>query len=167
MKLDLAREAIAARQLLMAVRGSGEVPPEDEVLVLDSETNLLEAIDEALGEIDELELMQEGGKASMARQAARLARFAQRQEVIRQALLEALERADIEGPLVRPTATVSVGKGRRKIHITDAGKLPPHLMRTRDPEPNLIAIHDEYKNGRPVPGTEQGNAQPVLIIRRT
>ena len=164
---DLSREAIAARELLEAVRAGDEILIEDEQLVLASETNLLEALAEAVGDLAELEALDEALESVMKRQATRRARFRARQESIREAIRRAFETASLASPIVLPEATLSLGKGRRKVTIINLAEIPPAYLRYPPAEANKEAISKDLSDGREVPGASLGNAEPVLTIRRT
>jgi hypothetical protein len=164
---NLDRETIAARDILDAVRASREVGPEDEPLVIASETNLMEAMQLIVAEVLWLESAQEQLKAFVAEQNKRLARFADKEERLRSKLGRVFEDGILPSPQRLPSGTVSYGKGRRKVHVTSLLAVPKQFLRFPEPQADKRAIELEWRDGRPVAGTELGNPEPVLTIRRS
>lgn len=83
---------------------------------------------------------------------------------LRDALAEVMDEtgaATIRGDM----HTASVSTGRAAVVITDAGLIPPTLMRQPAPVPDKTAIAKLLSAGHAVPGAVPGNARPVLTIR--
>jgi len=89
----------------------------------------------------------------------RIKRIETRIEVNRDKVQRLLQAAGIEGA-ERPLYTASVAY-RSKAIVTDAGRLPPELLRT---SPDMLAIAKALRSG-PVEGAEQSNLTPVLTLR--
>lgn len=164
-KPNLHDEALAAQTLLRAMRSSDDHDEDDEELAVSSETNLREAIELALLANAEDAAHVEGIKTILAAFEARSARKAARIERRKGAILAAMEIAGLQ-KLELAAATLSVGKGRRKVIITDEEQIPDEFMRervTRSPDKEAIASALMAK--RQVSGAELSNTMPSLTVR--
>lgn len=94
---------------------------------------------------------------------ARKKRMAERSDRLRSIALWAMQEASIP-KITAPDATISIGKGRASIAITDEGAIPPHLVEY-EPKPNRAAIKEALDAGEIVPGASLTNSPPSLIIR--
>lgn len=162
---NLHDEALAAQTLLRAMRSSDAYDEADEDLVVEAETNLREAIEAVLlanaedaGHVEGLKLIVAEFEARMARKAARIERR-------KGAILAAMEIAGLQ-KLELAAATVSVGKGKRKVIITDAEQIPDKFMReTISRAPDKKTIGDALAAKEQVPGAELSNQMPTLMVR--
>jgi hypothetical protein len=83
---------------------------------------------------------------------------------LRAAALQAMQEAGLK-KVSAIDMNVSVGRGKPRVIITDAGIIPFLLCRiTREPSKTLIAA--ALQNGKDVPGATLGNPQPFLTIHR-
>ena len=64
-----------------------------------------------------------------------------------------------------PDMTLSIGRGKAKVVITDEAALPDDMMRIKR-EPDKLAIATELMNGRAVEGAMLGNPQAFLTVHR-
>lgn len=96
----------------------------------------------------------------MQGRAARLTERAQRKKLLVQAAMQAAARKRFEFP----EATLTMGKGRAKVIITDAEKVPDKFCKT-ERTPKKSEIHDAIEAGETVPGAELSNAEPTLSVR--
>lgn len=99
----------------------------------------------------------------IAGMTARKARFIAGADHLRGLALWAMGEADIP-KITAPDLTVSIGKGRTKVIISDIEKIPQHLC-TFIAKPDTKAIREEIESGTDVPGASISNQQPVLSIR--
>lgn len=161
-------EALAAQSLLRAMRSADdhdEDDEDDEQLLVESETNLREAIELALLANAEDAAHVVGLTEIIASFHARAARKTARIERRKGAILAAMEIVGLR-KLELAAATLSVGKGRRKVIITDEELIPDEFMRewvSRSPDKE--AIKDALMAKRPVPGAELSNTMPSLTVR--
>ena len=158
-------EALAAQSLLRAMRSADDHDEDDEQLLVESETNLREAIELALLANAEDAAHVVGLTEIIASFHARAARKTARIERRKGAILAAMEIVGLQR-LELAAATLSVGKGRRKVIITDEELIPDEFMRewvSRSPDKE--AIKDALMAKRPVPGAELSNTMPSLTVR--
>ena len=133
----------------------GTIADDDRLLcdLIEGETDVFDLLDRIVEAS-----MADGVLADMA--AARAARLKARKDRLRQFALGILEALDIKKPVERAVYTASIQR-RTKPIVTDASLLPEALLRTA---PDMMAIGKALKEG-PVPGVEQNNPQPFIVIR--
>ena len=159
---DLQRAARAARDLVAALRG------EDDELIHDmaeGETDLFEAIDVALAEIDECAVVVAGCKAREEVFAARRKRAERREETLRGLIEQAIVVAEI-GTVRRPIATLSVSLVKPKPIVTDEAQVPSSYWRQPDPVLDKAKLNADAAAGTEIPGVEMSNGGTKLTIRR-
>jgi hypothetical protein len=162
---NLHDEALAAQTLLRAMRSSEDHDEGDEEIVVASETNLREAIELALLANAEDEAHVEGLAKIIEVFAARAGRKDARIDRRKGAILAAMEIAGLQ-KLDLAAGTVSVGKGQRKVIITDQELIPDIYIQERTMDvPNKKAIKEALVAKQPVPGAELSNAMPTLTVR--
>lgn len=93
----------------------------------------------------------------------RKSRFERRNEAMRALLLRVLKAADLPRAVL-PEATVSIGKGRDSVLITDETKLPKWALRVVK-SPDKTAIGEKLKLGKKVAGAEIKPGEPSLTLR--
>lgn len=163
--LNLHDEALAAQTLLRAMRSSDEHDEADEEILVEGETNLKEAIELALLANAEDAAHVEGIKSIVQAFEARAERKAARIERRKGAILAAMEIAGLK-KLELAAATLSVGKGQRKVLVTDQELIPDKFMRvTTTLVPDKKAIGAAIAAKEQVPGAELSNTMPVLTVR--
>lgn len=86
-------------------------------------------------------------------------------KTLRVAVLHAMEEAGIP-KIPAPDMTVTVGRGKPKVLITDPASVPDDLCRISR-EPNKTDIAKAIAEKRNVPGVTLGNPQSFLTVRRT
>lgn len=164
--MTLHDEALAARTLVAELRRvTDDLTDDDAELAVASETNLAEAIEAALlaNAMDAEHV--ESIKALVATLEARAARKLARIERRKGAVMAAMEIAGLP-KLELATATVSVGKGKRKVLITDQELIPGAFMRVKTAfEPDKTAILAALLDKQQVPGAELSNTMPTLTVR--
>lgn len=162
----LSLEALAAQQLQDELRNLGE-DAEGLDSAVESQTDLKEALACALAELDELEALVAGAKAREAQVAARRQRHENRRERLRSVILAALEVSGVALPLRLPEATITIGKGKRKVIVTDETALleknyREKVVRTID----IKTVTELLECGLQVDGAVLSNASPILMVRR-
>lgn len=163
---DLRRQSEAARNLITALKADGQ---EDEDLLHDmteGSTDLFEAVDRALAEIDECEIMETGIKAKQAELSDRLKRASDRKERLRSLIEQALVIADLR-TMKRPTATLTVKDAAPKLLIADEASIPAQFWKQPDPVLDRKALNDACKAGEIIPGTTMTNGTTTLQLRRS
>ncbi|HEX5935617.1 MAG TPA: siphovirus Gp157 family protein, partial [Pseudorhizobium sp.] len=147
----------AAKSILAGLKDQG-VDDDAELVAdtLEGETNLLEAIDAALAEIDECEILiagiDEKLKAFDARKKAQKDRAERIRALIEQALLMT------EQPSLKlPAATISLTRRAAGLVITNESDIPARFWVEQErPAPKLDrkALADALKANEPIPGAE-------------
>ena len=162
---NLHDEALAAQSLLRAMRSSDDHDEDDEQLLIESETSLREAIELALLANAEDAAHVVGLTEIIAGFQARAARKTARIERRKGAILAAMEIVGLQ-KLELAAATLSVGKGKAKVIVTDEELIPAEYMReTTTRAPDKKAILAELTAKREVRGTVLSNAMPSLTVR--
>jgi Gp157 protein len=129
---------------------------------LDGETDALDVLADMVRAAIDAETMCEAIKARKADLDQRSARFARRQDALRRGVLEVMQ--DIGLPkLEREDFTASISAGRQGVRITDEKALTDQYVRVTR-EPNKIAIGDDLKAGKTVPGAVLSNPEPGLRV---
>lgn len=165
----LRRETEAARDLIQALRNSGE--GEDAELVdatVEGETDLKEAIAHALDEIDEWTILDDGLEAKIERDSVRLSVIRKRVERVRAAIERALIASELALPLQLPTATISLSKRKPQPVIDDEAAIPSRFFVQPDPPaPKLDkkALAAALADGA-IPGAHLDNGSVSLTVRR-
>lgn len=150
------RAMSAAMQLRQAlIAEDGTLADDDRLLcdVLDGETDVFAVLDRIIENS-----MADNVLAELA--AARAKRLKARQDRLRAIALQMLEALEVTRPLERAAYTASI-RHRTNAIITDAALIPPELLRTA---PDMHAVAKALKSGN-VPGAEQSNPQPNLVVR--
>lgn len=94
---------------------------------------------------------------------ARRQRFERRNEAMRSILLGLLQKSG-QKRVQLPEATVSIGKGRDKVEITDEAKLPKWALRVST-SPDKTAIKERLDAGKKVPGAAMVTGGETLTVR--
>jgi hypothetical protein len=139
---------------------------EDEILRLDmisGETDLDQVVSSLLDVRQESVEIRDGIDQRMAQLRIRYERAELRMERIGEALRQIMQAADLQ-KLVTPEATLSIGKGRSRIEITDLNAIPQGYAKTVK-TPDKAAILAAIKAGTEIPGAISVQGEPVLNIR--
>lgn len=159
---DLSREAEAARDLLAAIQADDDALAHD---MIEGETGLFEAIDRALADIDECDVIAAGCKEKEAQFAARRKRAEDRQERLRGLIEQAMLVCDLR-TAKRPSATLTVRDVPPKPIIAEESAIPARFWRQPDPVLDKKAINEAAKAGEDIPGVTLSNGSTSLTIRR-
>lgn len=152
-KEELARQAEAAAALVGFLR---DVHDDDDDLIEDTiegETEFKEAIDKALEDIAEAEMMEAALKFRIAQMNKRKKRFETKAKTLRGCLEMALAIANGDGDLnerpftlTTPAATVTLKLGNVQVIIEDEAALPARFWRTPDPVVDKNALNEYCLN---------------------
>lgn len=93
----------------------------------------------------------------------RKTRFERRNEAMRVLLLKLLQQSNLPRAVL-PEGTVSIGKGRDSVLITDETKLPKWALRVVK-SPDKTAIKERLDAGKKVPGAEIKTGGETLTMR--
>lgn len=160
----LSKEATAARSLLLACK---EALGDDESAISDAiegETNLFEAIGNAVARCNEVAAMQAGLKDYMKDLAARNERFEAQIERIRAAIASAMDSASLK-KVELPHATISLRAAADKLGAVNETDVPSRFFVDQAPKLDRKALLAALKAGEAVPGAHLANGAPSIAIR--
>ena len=189
---QLSREIQAARVIVAGVRAM--IPEEDLALLADTlegETNLLEAIDLALLEIDETEALISGLKEKEGQFSKRRRAMEERVRRFRGLIEQAMAVAE-QGKLRRPTATLTLRKLPIDVVVLSEADIPADFFVPQPPPPPKLdkkalkqaleareaklsfaaSLDDPEERGKafapipPIPGATLDNGGVSLQVRR-
>jgi hypothetical protein len=110
------------------------------------------------------EAMAEGIKEHIEKLQGRLQRIsergAERRRIARDAMIEVAIKK-----IAAPDFTASVRPGSPALVIVDERAVPEPYWEPREPRLNRLGLLADLKQGVAVPGTQLGNAEPVLTVR--
>jgi hypothetical protein len=133
---------------------------------IEGETSLHEAIGRATLELAAVEGEKEGIEIAIGKLKARLTRYCDRAQGIRDAIHGAMETAELTS-LKTPAGTLSVRPSPPRVEITDQAAIPAVFMVQPPPSPDKNAIKAALKAGEAVPGCALSNSPPALQVRFT
>lgn len=168
-EFNVARQAEAAKRLVANLKDQGAA--EDAELVADSiegETNLVEAIEAALAEIDEEEIHIVGLKAKEADFAERRRKKEAKVERVR-ALIEQAMLATDQKSFRLPTATLTLTERAPGLVVTNEADIPVKFWIEQErPAPKLDkkALTAALKDKEQIPGATLDNGSLSLSVRR-
>jgi hypothetical protein len=164
------RQTEAAKSLLSSLREQG-VEDDAELVVdtIEGETNLLEAIDAALAQIDECEVLIVGLSAKIEAFEGRKKTIGGRADRLR-ALIEQAMLATDQEKLKLPTATLSITKRAPGLVVVNEAEIPVKFWIEQErPAPKLdkkaltAALRQENAS---IPGATLDNGSFSLSVRR-
>lgn len=136
---------------------------------IEGETDLHQALTEALAAIDECEVIEAGCKAKEEQYASRGAAAKARAERIRASIEQALVGLEIAEPLRLPEATLSLSHRKPAVQISDEALIPSRFFVEQPrPAPKLDkkALSAALAAGEAVPGASLDNGSISLNVRR-
>lgn len=157
----ISRQAVAAAELVRAL-GEG-----DEDLIHDmveGETDFFEAVERALDEIGECEIVAAGIKDMQSKLASRLSRTNARAERLRGLIDQAFQMAEVKSHKF-PGATITTKRVPPKLIITDEASIPSQFYTPQPPSLDRKALAEAVKAG-PVEGASMSNGGFTIQIRR-
>lgn len=168
-EFNIARQAEAAKRLVSSLRIQGV--DGDEELVADTiegQTDLREAIEAALAEVDECEIHIIGLKAKEDEFRTRRGRLEDRVERIRAMIEQALLTS--EQPSMRlAVATISLNKRLPGLIVSNEADIPTRFWVEQErPAPKLDkkALTEALRNGESISGATLDNGSFSLSVRR-
>jgi hypothetical protein len=168
-EFTLRRQAEAAKKLLSTLKTTGD--SEDEELVADTiegETGLVEAIDAALAEIDECEILITGLKAKEEAFAERRRREENKSERIK-ALIEQAMLTTEQMSLKLPSATLTLTQRAPGLIVSNEADIPTKFWIEQErPAPKLDrkALTAALRDKEAIPGANLDNGSVALSVRR-
>lgn len=162
------RQTEAAKKLIQSLFEEGDDDKELIADTIEGETGLVEAIDAALSEIDECEVIIAGLKAKEQAFEARRKTTEARAERIR-ALIEQAMVATDQQTLRLPTATISLSRRQPGLVITNEADIPTKFWVEQErPAPKLDkkALAEALKNNERIPGASLDNGTVSISVRR-
>lgn len=165
---NMRRQMEAAKRLISSLKECGD--DDDKELVTDmieGQTGLLEAIDAALSQIDEGEILIVGIKAKEQSLEARRKAIETRNDRIR-AIIEQAMLATAQMSLRLPSATLSLRKVAPALMVTNEADVPARFWIEQErPAPKLDkkALAEAVKAGE-IPGATLDNGSVSLSVRR-
>lgn len=160
---QLQRQAMAAKALIEELNtGDDESLTHD---LVEGETNFFEAVDSALGEMTDCEIIKQGCEAEIARIKKRLDRAKARIEKLKGMIDQGFHLAEIQSHQFA-TATISKKKVPPKLIVSDEAQIPAKFFKTPDPVLDKKALFDAIKGGESVPGASQSNGGSTIQIRK-
>ncbi|MQV97018.1 hypothetical protein GHK46_06080 [Sinorhizobium medicae] len=164
------RQTEAAKALLVDLRNQGADDDTDLVAdTIEGETNLMEAIEEAIAELDECDVLVTGLKAKETEFEARRKAVEKRAERIR-ALIEQAMLATDQLSMKLPTATLSLTKRAAALIVTDEADIPAkYWVEQPRPAPKLDkkALTADLREAKAaIPGATLDNGSFSLTVRR-
>lgn len=168
-EFDLRRQAETAKKLLGSLKEQGEA--DDAELVADTiegETGLVEAIDAALAEIDECEILITGLKAKEEAFAERRRREEAKAERIK-ALIEQAMMTTEQMSLKLPSATLTLTQRAPGLIVSNEADIPTRFWIEQErPAPKLDrkALTAALRAKEAIPGANLDNGTVALSVRR-
>lgn len=159
---DVVRGTQAAAGLIAELQSDDDALRHD---MIEGETDLFEAIEAALAEIDECDVVAAGCKEKEAQFAERRRRSDARADRLRGMIEQAMSIAEL--PSVKLAgATLSLKSVPPKPIYEDEAAIPSEFWRQPDPVLDKKKIADAMKDGRTIPGVSMTNGSSALQIRR-
>lgn len=167
MAYDLLRLVPEHRAIVSAVRQMFPDASDDDLAdSIAGESNLPDAIVTVL----RAALVREAtGKALgelIDQMTARKRRIEEGAKSLRATALQAILEGGVTLPIRAPDMSVSVGRGKPKVQITEPDRVPDHLCTFRR-EPSKTMIVAAIAAGQDVPGVAMGNPQPFISVHRS
>lgn len=162
------RQETAAAQVLTAHLQDLLADDIDDVVIRDSiegETNLHEAIERAALVVLSSRSNVAALKEMIAALTKRRDRYAQREDLLRTAILSAMEIGMIKEKIELPFATISSAVKPRALEIIDEAIIPSDYWKPSDPKLDKKAVIDVLKGGKQIPGITLDNGGTRLVIR--
>lgn len=167
-EFNIARQAEAAKRLMSNLRSQGL--DDDQELVADTiegETSLNEALEAAVAELDEGDILVAGIKAKEAELADRRRRIEARNERIKATIEQAMIATE-QDSLRLPTATLTLTKRAPGLIVTNEADIPTKFWIEQErPAPKLDkkALRAALDEGE-IPGATLDNGSRSLSVRR-
>lgn len=163
---QLVRQGQAAQGLVAGLKADGHDDADLFHDMTEGATDLFEAIERALDEMDECDIIMAGIKEKVDELTTRKNRAERRKENLRGLIEQAVAIAEL--PSVKlPTATISLKAVPPKTLIEDEAKIPARFWNQPDPVLDKKALNEAVKNGETIDGVGKTNGGQSLQIRRS
>lgn len=162
-KSALNKEAVAAAELLRELDSDDAELTHD---VIEGETSFFEAVEAALAEIDECDVMAEGLKAHIGKLSDRLRRIENRSERVRGMIDQAFQMAEVQSHKFT-TATITTKRIPPKLVVSDEAEIPARFFTPQPPKLDRKALLAALKEGEALPGASLSNGGSTIQIRRS
>lgn len=177
---DIARQSEAAKSLLEELQSDDQ---DLNVNMIEGETYFFEAIERALDEIDEADIMAVGLKAKIDELTKRKSLAENRAKRLKGLIEQAFAMAELDGHKFT-SATVTIKATPAKLIITDESAIPSRFWTPQEPKLDRKAVLDELKANKAaheadvaegeerkplvtIAGAELSNGGTALQIRRS
>lgn len=160
---ELLHQAEAARTLV------AELASDDDNLLHDmveGETGLFEAVERALDEITQCEVVVKGCADMVAKLGERSSSAKARIERLRSLIDQAFQIAEIKSHKF-PTATITQKATPPKVVVSDESQIPSRFFKVPPPKLDNSAVLLALKDGEDIPGASLSNGGTTIQIRRT
>lgn len=164
--ISLHTESQAATALVQSLNYLLADDEEARADAVEGETNLNEAISDAVKRLIELEAMRESIGKMIADLKARNNRFEAQHERIRTAIGMAMEAVNLR-KLELPTATISLKAVPPKVEITDESIIPAVFFKTQEPKLDKLELMRALKDKQDVPGAILSNGGLTISVRQS
>lgn len=131
---------------------------------IEGETNLHEAIGDAVKRIVELQALDAALEKIVLDAQARRGRFDAQRERIREAIGVAMEAGGLR-KIELPLGTISLKAVPPKVEVTDESAIPGHFFKTPEPRLDKMAIMKALKEQQSVPGATLSNGGVTISMR--
>lgn len=158
---EIERQAIAAKSLIAEISSDDDELNHD---MVEGETNLFEAIERALEEIQECEVIIAGVADMAKRLSDRKTRATKRAERLRGLIDQAFQMAELKSH-VFPCATITTKAVPPKVIVSEESEIPSEFFKPQPPKLDMAALKDALKSG-PVAGASLSNGGTTIQIRR-
>lgn len=158
----LNRQSMAARALIEELAGDDAELAHD---IVEGETDLFEAVERALAEIDECDILVEGLSAHIKKLNDRLSRVKKRAENVRGMIDQAFQMAEVQSHKFS-TATITTKRIPPKPVVSDESLIPSRFFAPQPPKLDMKALGQAVKDGEDVPGASMSNGGTTIQIRR-
>lgn len=158
----ISKNIMAARGVLQELKGDDAELNHD---MIEGETDLFEAIQSALDEIAECEIVKAGCDAMIEKMKTRIERANRRSGRLRGAIDQAFQIAEVKSHKF-PTATITTKAIPRKPIIQDESAIPSKFFEPQPPKLDKKALNDAAKGGEDIPGVTMSNGGTTIQIRR-
>lgn len=158
---QLQRNAIAAAELIAELNCDDETLNSD---MIEGETDFFEAVERALNEIGECEIMIAGIADAAKRLSDRTTRAKSRADRLRGLIDQAFQMAEIKNHTF-PTATITTKRVPPKLIVIDEAVIPSRFFAPQPPKLDKAALKTAAQSG-PITGAEMSNGGTTIQIRR-
>lgn len=160
----LAEQTKAATALIEHMRIL--VGDDDEMIAtaVEGETDVHEALWSAMKRLAELEMMADAIDDMLANLSGRKARFQRQHENIRQAIIVAMEAANLTR-VENGLGTMSLKATPAKVEIVDETAIPSRFWKSKDPELDKRALLAALKGKDDIPGAVLSNGGQTIQVK--